>query len=149
MKRTKKTFFAIDTHLIVLNSICVDASCSGNPGKSEYRAKDMKTGKILFQRKYEYSTNNLVEFMAIVHAIAFIQNNNLKYNTIYSDSLTSIAWVTNKKYKTKIQLNEQSKNIIFDCNKAIQYLKNNPSQIIIRHWQTKNWGEIPADYNRK
>ena len=54
------------------NSISVDAASSGNPGKMEYRGVDTKSKKQLFiQGPFEEGTNNIGEFLAIVHGLAF------------------------------------------------------------------------------
>jgi ribonuclease HI len=54
----------------ILDGICVDASCIENPGGMEYRGVDINTGKVIFEKKYEEATNNIGEFLAIVHALA-------------------------------------------------------------------------------
>lgn len=41
-------------------------------------------------------TNNLGEFLAIVHGLAYLKKQN-KNIPIYSDSRTAISWVKNKK----------------------------------------------------
>jgi len=92
------------------DAICVDASCMENPGKMEYRGVDITTGKILFERKYEIATNNIGEFLAIVHALALFKRDGKELKVVYSDSITAISWVKHKKCKTKLEKNE--KNIL-------------------------------------
>src|SRR5690606_36461561 len=59
------------------NSIAVDAAASGNPGKMEYRGVDTKTKKQLFvQGPFAEGTNNIGEFLAIVHGLALLKKNN-------------------------------------------------------------------------
>ena len=54
------------------NSIAVDAASSGNPGKMAYRGVDTKTKKVLFhQGPFEQGTNNVGEFLALVHGLSF------------------------------------------------------------------------------
>ena len=73
------------------NSICVDAAVSGNPGKMEYRGVDTKTKKQLFsQGPFEEGTNNIGEFLAIVHGLALLKKNNSTY-ILYTDSKTAIS----------------------------------------------------------
>ena len=56
------------------NSISVDAASSGNPGIMEYRGVDTKTKKQLFiQGPFEQGTNNIGEFLALVHGLAFLK----------------------------------------------------------------------------
>ena len=48
----------------------VDAACSGNPGPMEYQAIDLQTGARVFHYGPVHGTNNIGEFLAIVHALA-------------------------------------------------------------------------------
>jgi len=130
------------------NSISVDAASSGNPGKMEYRGVDTKTKKQLFiQGPFEEGTNNIGEFLALVHGLAMLK----KYNSnliIYSDSKTAISWVKKKTCNTKLQRNAKNK-VVFDLvDRAVIWLKNNSYTTIVK-WETKAWGEIPADFGRK
>jgi ribonuclease HI len=131
------------------SSICVDAACSGNPGILEYRAVDTETREEIFRRgPFPEGTNNLGEFLALVHGIAYLQRNNLK-KSIYSDSATAIAWFKNKKVKTKLEPNEKNKELLELVRKAESYLHNNTINIEVLKWPTESWGEIPADFGRK
>lgn len=131
------------------NSICVDAASSGNPGVMEYRGVDTQTGKLLFHKgPFEDATNNIGEFLALVHGLAFLkqqQSNRL----IYSDSRTAMSWV--RKRHAKTQLKQTSKNAeVFELiQRAENWLKQNHYKTEILKWDTKNWGEIPADFGRK
>ncbi|MDE7117855.1 MAG: viroplasmin family protein, partial [Bacteroidaceae bacterium] len=51
-------------------AIAVDAACSGNPGKMEYRGVYLRTGKEIFHYGPVWGTNNIGEFLAIVHGLA-------------------------------------------------------------------------------
>src|SRR3989304_7357842 len=56
-----------------LPSICVDAACSGSPGKLEYRGMLTESGEQIFHAgPYEQGTNNVGEFLAIVHALTWL-----------------------------------------------------------------------------
>ncbi|WP_049769545.1 RNase H family protein [Rippkaea orientalis] len=80
----------------------VDASCIGNPGDVEYRGVSTETREEIFhKRPMAYGTKNLGEFLAIVHGLAYLKNQN-KDIPLYSDSQTAILWVKNKKIKTKL-----------------------------------------------
>ena len=125
--------------------IAVDGWCSGNPGKGGYKAVDISTGKKLFEWSCDYTTNNLVEFIAIVHAMMWCE----KYRPneiIWTDSMTAISWVSNKKARTKIDFTKAS-----DIQKRVEvcntYLKQKSHPL--KKWMTKEWGEIPADFGRK
>ena len=131
------------------NSISVDAASSGNPGKMEYRGVDTKTKEQLFiQGPFEEGTNNIGEFLAIVHGLALLKKNNSD-RIIYTDSKTAISWVKNKKCNTKLKRSEKNKPVFDLVDRAIHWLKNNTYNTVIVKWETKAWGEIPADFGRK
>ncbi|MEL0455419.1 ribonuclease H family protein [Flavobacteriaceae bacterium SZ-1-7] len=131
------------------NSISVDAASSGNPGKMEYRGVDTKTKKQLFiQGPFEEGTNNIGEFLAIVHGLALLKKNNSN-RIIYTDSKTAISWVKKKSCNTKLERNDKNKALFELVDRAIDWLKNNSYNTVIVKWETKAWGEIPADFGRK
>lgn len=133
----------------VLDSIAVDAACSGNPGLMEYQGVDVKTGFQIFRiGPLEQGTNNVGEFLAIVHAVASFYKTNPAL-PIYSDSKTAISWVKNKKAKTKLEPNEKNTAIFDLIQRAERWLHNNSFTNPILKWDTEKWGEIPADFGRK
>ena len=137
------------SHHIDKNSICVDAACSGNPGLMEYRGVDTYSGRELFHKgPYRNGTNNIGEFLALTHGIAYLTKSN-QQKIIYTDSMTALAWVRQKKAKTKLEINDQNKELFEIIHRAEQYLQNNAHNIDIRKWETEIWGEIPADFGRK
>ncbi len=130
------------------NSITVDAACSGNPGMMEYRGVETFSGLELFrQGPYKHGTNNIGEFLALVHALALFQNK--QDVIIYSDSRTAMAWVRNKKAKTTLKVNKDTALIHEMIKRAEKWLKVNTYKNPIKKWDTKVWGEIPADFGRK
>ena len=133
----------------ILTSIAVDAACSGNPGLMEYQGVDVKTGFQIFHiGPLEQGTNNIGEFLAIVHAVASFYKTNPTL-PIYSDSKTAISWVKNKKAKTKLEPNEKNTAIFDLIQRAERWLHNNLFTNPILKWDTEKWGEIPADFGRK
>jgi ribonuclease HI len=131
------------------NSISVDAASSGNPGKMEYRGVDTKTKKQLFkQGPFEEGTNNIGEFLALVHGLALLKKNN-NNQIIYTDSRTAISWIKKKACNTKLERNEKNKPVFDLVERALIWLKENPYSTTIVKWETKAWGEIPADFGRK
>lgn len=131
------------------NSISVDAAVSGNPGVMEYRGVDTKTKKELFkQGPFEEGTNNIGEFLAIVHGLAFLKQNNSD-RIIYTDSKTAISWIKKKSCNTKLERNKKNDELFKLVERAQQWLKTNTYKTIIVKWETKAWGEIPADFGRK
>ena len=131
------------------HSISVDAAVSGNPGKMEYRGVDTKSKKVLFkQGPFEEGTNNIGEFLAIVHGLALLKQKNSD-RIIYTDSKTAISWVKKKSCNTKLERNSKNKSLFELVERAIHWLKTNDYSTIIVKWETKAWGEIPADFGRK
>lgn len=133
----------------VYPSISVDAACSGNPGIMEYRGVDTKTQVEIFKKgPYPDATNNIGEFLAIVHALALMKNQQT-FVPIYSDSMTALSWIKNKKAKTKLERTELNKEVFVLLQKAELWLINNPVNVALMKWPTDLWGEIPADFGRK
>ena len=133
----------------VLNSISVDAASSGNPGVMEYQGVDTETKEVLFKMgPFNNATNNIGEFLALVHGLAILEKD-LKKKIIYSDSITAMSWVRKKRCQTKLIRNKENEEVFILVDRAILWLKENKYSAIIKKWETKNWGEIPADFGRK
>jgi len=135
---------------IPLPAWAVDAACSGVPGPMEYRGVDLATGQELFhQGPFPDGTNNVGEFLALVHALAQLHRNNDRKTVIYTDSRTALSWLKHKKAKTTLAATGRNA-ILFDLiDRAETWLKQHtvPNQVI--KWETERWGEIPADFGRK
>jgi len=131
------------------NSISVDAASSGNPGKMEYRGVDTKSKKQLFiQGPFEEGTNNIGEFLAIVHGLAFLKQKNSN-RIIYTDSKTAMSWVRKKNCNSKLERTDKNKSLFELVDRAVKWLNTNEYNTVIVKWETKAWGEIPADFGRK
>lgn len=126
--------------------LVVDAACSKNPGPVEYRGILMPSGEEYFRVLPFDGTNNLGEFLAIVHALAKMKQEG-KDLPIYFDSEIAIGWVNKKVCKTDFEKFGimQSKPL---ADRAIRWLKTNKYRSP-KKWKTQEWGEIPADYGRK
>ncbi|MBQ1176255.1 MAG: ribonuclease H family protein [Paludibacteraceae bacterium] len=134
---------------IIADSLAVDAACSGNPGDMEYRGVYVKTGQQIFiQGVYKEATNNIGEFLAIVHGLALLKQKGSNM-PIYSDSVTAQAWVRAKKCKTKLERTPQNAAVFERIEAAERWLQNNTYTTKILKWDTPKWGEIPADFGRK
>lgn len=135
---------------IVPNAIAVDAACSRNPGPVEYRGVDIATGRELFHiGPLEGGSNNMGEFLALVHALAMLTNAGRGDITIYSDSRTAMSWVRNRKVKTSVAPtagNQKIRDMVARAERWIQ--THNPTNRVLK-WDTEKWGEIPADFGRK
>lgn len=134
----------------ILKSLSVDAACSGNPGKLEYRGVLTDTKKQVFiQGPFENGTNNIGEFLALVHGIALLKSKNLPNYPIYSDSKIAMGWVKKKHCNTKVEFNTKNKPLLELIKRAEKWLQENTYTNPILKWETKAWGEIPADFGRK
>lgn len=132
-----------------IDGLAVDAACSGNPGVLEYQAVMIKSRKLIFKRgPFPLGTVNIGEFLAVVHALALLKQHN-KQMPIYSDSLTALAWVRNKRIKTNLPRNAQTKELFKIVDRAVAWLHANPNHMPVHKWPTEKWGEIPADFGRK
>lgn len=133
----------------ILNSIVVDAAWNTTTGVVEYQGIDLKSQKYIFhQGPFEDGTNNIAEFLAIVHALAYCKQHKLTL-PIYSDSRNAIGWVKDKEARTNHEPNEKNKKLFELIDRAIIWLNENeyPNQIL--KWETRAWGENPADFGRK
>ena len=114
------------------DAIAVDGACAGNPGRMEYRGVDVKSGIELFHvGPLEDGTNNVAEYLALVHALAYLYNKGDSVTPVYSDSRTARSWVMCHMARADIWIQTHS--------------TSNP----VLRWDTDLWGEIPADFGRK
>ena len=127
----------------------VDAACSGNPGRMEYQGVDLQTGARIFHFGPMYGTNNIGEFLDIVHALALMEQQGIRDKVIYSDSYNAILWVNKKKCKTTLERNAQTERLYQIIARAENCLLTHVIQTPILKWETSKWGEIPADFGRK
>ena len=133
----------------IKRSIAVDGACGGNPGPGEYRGVFVETGQQIFHfGPIQGATNNIMEFLAIVHGLGFLEKQNL-YIPIYSDSVNAQLWVRNCKCKTTIKPDDTNTELFDLIERAENWLKTHNFRVNIYKWDTKNWGEIPADFGRK
>lgn len=132
-----------------MNCVAVDAACSGNPGPMEYRGVYLLTGQQIFHFGPIYGTNNIGEFLAIVHALALMKQKGIRM-TIYSDSRNALAWIKQKKCKTKLERTPKTEEVFQMIERAETWLKTHTyADIPILKWETEEWGEVPADFGRK
>ena len=142
--------------------IAVDAACSGNPGKMEYQGVFVDTGtqppttvQLFKSPVFENGTNNIGEFLAIVHALAWMKQKRVQY-PLYSDSVNAQKWVREKHCNTKLQPNDKNAYLFELIGRAEKWLcendewmKEHSLSIPVLKWKTEIWGEIPADFGRK
>lgn len=134
---------------IDLDGWAVDASCMGNPGVMEYRGVELRTGRELFRMgPFQDATNNIGEFLALVHAIA-LQYRQQDWHTIYSDSATGMTWLRNRRVKTTLKPTPGNARVFELMARALTWISSHQWNTRILKWQTQLWGEIPADFGRK
>ena len=134
----------------IRESVAVDAACSGNPGDMEYKGVWVADGSVLFAMgPLPDGTNNIGEFLAIVHALALLKVQAKPNLPIYSDSVTAQGWVKKGKCNTKLAPTKRNAKIFELINRAEKWLATNKITNPLLKWDTESWGEIPADYGRK
>ena len=151
-KNAKKKIIRPSTEMlpaaVIENSLAVDAACSGNPGPMEYRGVHVASRQEIFHFGPMKGTNNIGEFLAIVHGLALLKKKGFDM-PIYSDSANAISWVRQKKCKTKLPRTPETEELFLLIERAEKWLQGNTYTTPILKWETKEWGEIPADFGRK
>lgn len=145
----KKLKSTASEQTIDYNSISVDVGTRGNPGPVEFKGVDTQTGDLLFYvGPIPNGTNNLGEFIAIVHALDYLKKKG-STQTIYTDSRTALSWIRNKKTGSTLTRDSSTAKIWALTDWAIDWLQNNKYENKILKWNTEEWGEIKADFGRK
>ena len=130
-----------------LESISVDAAFDGKV--MEYKGVYTKTKQELFKMgPFEDATNNIGEFLAIVHALGYLQKQKSTV-PVYSDSITAIHWIKTQRANTKLKATAANKSLFYIIERAEKWLKDNKYPNRLLKWETKAWGENPADFGRK
>lgn len=135
---------------IRLDAIAVDAACSKNPGPVEYRGVRVNDGETIFKiGPLEGGTNNIGEYLAIIHAAALLRQRGDMTTPIYSDSRTALSWIRAGHSRTTLQPTANNARILSMLSRADAWLRSNVIANPLLKWDTDRWGEIPADYGRK
>ncbi len=130
-------------------SVSVDAACNMETRVMEYRGVDTETGKELFRMgPYQGATNNMGEFLAIVHALSLLTKEGNPV-PVYTDSKTALTWLRNRKAKVSVERSPANKKVFELIERAEQWLKQHSYSNQVLKWETDNWGENPADFGRK
>lgn len=104
---------------------CVDASCMGNPGVMEYRGVELATGREIFRVGFPKGTNNIGEYLAIVHALALMEKTG-KWHNIYTDSKNALLWLRTRNPKTKLAVEPATARLHAVLSRATAWLKAHP-----------------------
>jgi ribonuclease HI len=140
-----------------LPSICVDAACNGSPGTLEYRGVFTDSQEEIFRYgPFPEGTNNVGEFLAIVHALTWLEKHKRSSPVdeqqlpIYSDSENGISWVYTGKCRTKLKHTARNAPLFAMIHSAENWLAENELEDdSVLKWDTELWGENPADFGRK
>lgn len=135
---------------IPAGAIAVDGACSGVPGPIEYRGVDIHSGREIFHvGPYAGGTNNIAEYLALIHALALLDKRGDYSTPIYSDSRTAQSWVRNRRSKTTVAPTAENAPLMQILARADAWIATHSPRNPIIKWDTENWGEIPADFGRK
>ena len=135
---------------IRLDALAVDGACSRNPGPMEYRGVWVATGEELFRvGPLDDGTNNIGEYLAIIHAAALLMRQGLGHIPIYSDSRTAQAWSRGRHSSTTVKRTPHNGTLLDILDRANAWIAANRISNPILKWDTERWGEIPADFGRK
>ncbi len=131
-------------------SIVVDAAWNSVQKDMEYQGILYKTNTRIFHKgPFANGTNNIGEFLAIVHALGYCKKHGWETIPIYSDSRNAISWVKAKKCKTSLEVSAKTQVIHDLIARAEYWLQTNTYKNKILKWETAAWGENPADFGRK
>lgn len=145
---TPKDLSAVGTP--IHESIVVDAAWNSVQKDMEYQGILYKTNSRIFHMgPLANGTNNIGEFLAIVHALGYCKKHGLTTMPIYSDSRNAIGWVKAKKCKTNLEQSAKTQHIFDLIYRAEKWLNENSYRNKILKWETEAWGENPADFGRK
>ncbi len=134
---------------IVKPSLSVDAACSGNPGKMEYQGVNTETKEQLFHQAFPLGTNNIGEFLGLIHGLAYCKAKGLPDLPIYTDSKIAMGWIRKGKCKTTLPRGPKTATLYDLIDRGEAWLAANKWRNPVLKWETKIWGEIPADFGRK
>ncbi len=128
----------------------VDGACSGVPGPMEYQCVEVATGRRIFHLgPIDGGTNNIAEYVALVHALALLDQMGDHSRPVYSDSRTALAWLRNRHSKTTLEPTPENARVFELLSRADRWVRTHSTPNPVLKWQTETWGEIPADFHRK
>lgn len=132
------------------DAIAVDGACASNPGPMEYRGVEVATGREIFHvGPLPGGTNNIGEYLALIHALALLDQRGDHTTPIYSDSRTALSWLRRRHSNTKLEPTAENAKVFELLQRANAWLMRHQILNPVLKWETENWGEIPADFGRK
>jgi ribonuclease HI len=79
----------------------------------------------------------------------YLIDNNRRSTNLYSDSRTAIWWIKKKTIRTTLPKTSTTKQLWSLIEKQLERLQSNTTTINVQKRETKERGEIPADFWRK
>ena len=135
---------------IRLDAIAVDGACAKNPGPMEYRGVRVGDRQQLFHLgPLEDGTNNIGEYLALVHALALLAKMGDSITPIYTDSRTALSWLRRRGHKSSLARTPRNARIFELLDRADSWVQTHTWSNPVLKWNTEEWGEIPADFGRK
>jgi len=132
----------------ITRSVIVDAACDQSTGICAYQGKFLDTGQMIFKMgPFAGGTNNIVEFLAVVHALAHLKKLGIDI-PVYTDSQTAISWIKVGRINTKQSRTKDNKPLFDLVDRAHKWLNENTGYTVLK-WNSRAWGENPADYGFK
>jgi ribonuclease HI len=129
--------------------VCADAAYSSKTKLLQFRVVHIESLEMVYGNRFENCENatNIGEFLGLVRAIKYVLDNQMDC-PIYSDSATAIHWAQNKRVKSDCLQNKKNKALPPMIAAALEYLHSISLPAIVK-WDTRIWGEIPADFGNK
>jgi retron-type reverse transcriptase/ribonuclease HI len=130
--------------------LCVDAAWNPKKRAMEYRGVWLHDRTVAFEvGPLKSGSNNLGEFLAIVHAFRFLKIKGIDC-PVYSDSQTAMTWFRKRRLRSPVaSRGDLTPEMYVRLTRALLWVsRNKPSKPVVT-WDTVQWDEIPADYGRK
>ncbi len=95
------------------------------------------------------ATNNIGEFLAIVYALAWLKEQGISA-PVYSDSITALSWVRRKSVQScAVGSAHASAKVEKMIAHSLKWLNDNTDHNPVCKWNTSEWGENPAHFERR
>lgn len=136
-------------------ALTVDAAYSSSTGKGECRAVLIPCGREMWRSgPWGDTTNNIMEFIALAKGLKWIDRRGIRI-PLYSDSAVAISWIKDGDCVCRTTHRPPKGTIacaqLDGAEKWLRQLKHDNPELLdlIRKWDTREYGEIPADFDRK
>ena len=126
------------------SGIATDGAHSAKRVLTRYRGVDLATGAVLFEASAGNRTANVGEFLGVVAAARHILLHGHSPSVIYSDSTTALAWYRAGRAATRRRCPAVLRAEVF-----LRLMAAPLAGIGVRRWDTRRWGENPADFGEK